>query len=144
MYPFCKNNYKKFFRQSQLPVIVILLLSSPVLLDGIARAAGVPLPSFNKNLAERPLPGDTVPANDTAPNQRTPIMDSLLRQRVKMDDTSTPRRLNDTIPADTSVAGFANDSMDLAKISADTLDAPIFFKVKDSSGTYVRFCRRKI
>ncbi|WP_295117216.1 putative LPS assembly protein LptD [uncultured Chitinophaga sp.] len=65
-------------------------------------------------------------------------MDSLLRQRIKMNDTSAPRRFNDTIPADTAAVRVAGDSMDLAKISADTLDAPIFFKVKDSSVTYVK------
>lgn len=118
MYPFCKNNYKKFFRQSQLPVIAILLLSSPVLLDGIARAAGAPVPSFNKKLAERPLLyKDTIP-------------DSIPPKTLKVG--------TDSIPADSNSVRRPDDSLHLNKISKDTLEAPIFFKVKDSSVTFVK------
>lgn len=136
MYPFCKNSYKKFFRQSQLPVIAILLLSSPALLDGIGRAYGAPLPSFNKNLARSGGNSlDTVP--DTVPNQKSPFQDSLLRQRVRMAELDSAGRI-DSVPATDSTTRRPDDSLSLAKVSKDSLEAPIYFKVKDSSVTFVK------
>ncbi|UYQ94298.1 putative LPS assembly protein LptD [Chitinophaga horti] len=117
-------------------MIAVLLLSSPVILDGIARASGAALPSFNKKLAQQTLPGlDTVP--DTVPNQKSPLQDSLIRQRIKMAQADSAA-IVDSIPSIDSLGPRPNDTLNLAKISNDSLEAPIFFKVKDSSVTYIK------
>lgn len=104
-----KNNYKKFLRPIYLLFAGILIVV-PFIIDAVATPAPHLPAYFNKSFT------DTVPiVKDTA----------LLLKKDAISvkkDTSLPVRTDST----------AVDSMDMPKLSKDSLDAPVTYKAKDS------------
>ncbi|SFE88335.1 hypothetical protein SAMN05518672_111157 [Chitinophaga sp. CF118] len=111
-----KNNYKKFLRLIYL-VFAGIIIVVPFIIDAIATPAPHLPDYFNKSFT------DTVPiAKDTV----------LFRKKDAISvkkDTSVPS-ITDSMHAVTDTTGI--DSLDMPKLSKDSLDAIVTYKAKDS------------
>lgn len=109
MSPDHKNNYKKFLRQLYL-LVAGIIIAFPFIIDAFAGEMPRGPRFFNKNLA------DTIPAGDTIPLQKLPTLraDSLPTDTILRKDTTIV------------------DSLEMHKLSKDSLDAPVNYKAKDS------------
>jgi len=104
-----KNNYKKFLRPIYLLFAGILIVV-PFIIDAVATPAPHLPAYFNKSFT------DTVPiVKDTA----------LL---LKKDAISVKKDTSLPVPADSTGV----DSLNMPKLSKDSLDAPVNYKAKDS------------
>lgn len=139
MDPLCKNNYKNILRRVFLPLILLLILASPLFIDAYARASALPAHYFNKIFT------DTVPKPHAV---KFPSKEQWTDTSGKAKDTTRPLiktgkdsippiNAQDTLPLPDSVSAQA-DTIPNVKLSKDSLTAPVFYKAQDSIVMYVK------
>ncbi|SFO55817.1 hypothetical protein SAMN05428949_5743 [Chitinophaga sp. YR627] len=113
-----KNNYKKFLRQIYLTFAGILIVI-PFIINAVATPAPNAGGRFNKSFTDtvpKPVTQPAVPDTNKLPKKAAPV----ITEEPKVNEEGFPEENTGT------------DSLDLPKVSKDSLEAPITYKAKDS------------
>ena len=138
MDPLCKNNYKNILRRVFLPLILLLILASPLFIDAYARASALPANYFNKIFTDTvPLPHAVkFPAKTEWTDTSRKPKDTIRPVIKRGIDSISPGKAVDTLTMDS--VSVKTDTLPNVKLSKDSLTAPVFYKAQDSIVMFVK------